>query len=111
MRLPQGIVDLVRAGVQQIFALQVDLSPAAVLCQAFGEIQIGRAAGEFAQLKIEFFLKRGVFASTPIRFGQLEKRRHQSLGHVHAAIGAEVPTRVRQADGIDFERCVYGLHS
>src|SRR5690606_14320637 len=36
--LADAVVDLVRAGVVQLFALEVDLRPAAVLGEAFGEV-------------------------------------------------------------------------
>ena len=43
-RLAERVVDLVRAGVVQVFALQPDLRPAALLGQPLGEIQRRRPA-------------------------------------------------------------------
>ena len=37
--LANGVVDFVRAGVEQVFALEVDARAAEVLRQAFGELQ------------------------------------------------------------------------
>ena len=44
-RLPQAVVDLVRAGVQQVFALEVDARAAESLAQPLGEIQRRGTAG------------------------------------------------------------------
>ena len=43
--LAQRVVDLVRAGVQQVFALQVDLRAAQRLAQPLGEVERRRTAG------------------------------------------------------------------
>ena len=42
--LPQGVVDLVRAGMGQVFALEVDARPAQVRGQAAGKAQRGGPA-------------------------------------------------------------------
>ena len=43
-RLAERVVDFVSAGVVQVFALELDLRPAALLGQPLGEIQRRRAA-------------------------------------------------------------------
>ena len=48
-RLSQAVVDLVRAGVQQVFALEPDARAAQRFAQALGEIERRRAAGIVAQ--------------------------------------------------------------
>ena len=59
-RLAECIVDLVRAGMQQVFALEIDLCPAAMPREALGEIERGRAAGVIAQILLQLGLKRRV---------------------------------------------------
>ena len=44
-RLPQAVVDLVRAGVQQVFALEINLRAAQRFAQALREVQRRGAAG------------------------------------------------------------------
>ena len=41
--LPEGVVDLVGAGMGQVFTLQVDSGAAEVAGEVLGEIQRGRA--------------------------------------------------------------------
>ena len=43
--LPQTIVDLVRAGVIELIAFEIDLGAAKVFCQPFGKIQWTRTTG------------------------------------------------------------------
>jgi hypothetical protein len=57
--LAERVVDLVRAGVQQVFALEINLRAAEFARQAFGEIQRRGAADELAQVVAEFALEIG----------------------------------------------------
>jgi hypothetical protein len=56
--LADAVVDLVRAGVVQLFALEIDLGAAEMLRQAFGEIERARTAdivgAEMLQFRLEF---------------------------------------------------------
>ncbi|MGC4075355.1 MAG: hypothetical protein QM760_23210 [Nibricoccus sp.] len=49
-RLRQGVVDLVRTGVKQVFALQINLRTTDMLRQSLGKIEFGRATGELLQM-------------------------------------------------------------
>ena len=55
--LPDRVVDLVRAGVTQVLALQVDLGAAEPLGEARGEVQRRLAAGVLAQVVAHLTLK------------------------------------------------------
>ena len=57
--LADGVVDFVRAGVEEIFALEVDARAAEVLCQAFGELERRGAADEIFEEILELRWKAG----------------------------------------------------
>ena len=59
--LAERVVDFVRAGVEQVFAFQINFRAAELLRQALGEIKRRRPAGEIAQQMVEFGLKIGIF--------------------------------------------------
>ena len=48
--LAEGVVDFMSPGMEQVLALEIDLSPAAMIGQSFREIQFGRTAGELLQV-------------------------------------------------------------
>jgi hypothetical protein len=58
--LADAIVDLVRAGVVQLFALQIDLRAAQFRGQPFGEIEWARAADILAEQIFELVLEGGI---------------------------------------------------
>ena len=94
--LPDGVVDLVGAGVGQVLALEVDLGAAELSRQVLGEVQRRRPAGEVAQHQ------RPARPGTPGRpsravVGALEllDGGHQRLGHVAPAELAEAAELVR----------------
>gem|GEM_PF-2562505 len=87
--LADAVVDLVRAGVVQLFALEVDLRAAAMLGQAFGEIQRGRATDVVALEVGELLGELGVLLGLLVFGGQLVDQRHQGFGDVLAAERAE----------------------
>src|SRR6202167_257842 len=87
-RLPKRIVELVRAGVVEILALEVN-RPADKRGDTLGEIQRRGTSGEIAQQAIELCLVRGVLARGKPCLLQLGQRRHQRLGNVLPAIGPE----------------------
>ena len=55
--LADGVVDFVRAGVQQIFALEVDAEAAQFFGKARGELQRRGAAGEIFEKVLKLGLK------------------------------------------------------
>ncbi len=98
--LAKGVVDLVRAGVQQVLALEVNFRAAQFFGQPLGEIERrgparrNRAAGRRAPR--QSFCPctgPGVFG------GQFVQGRHQRLGHEHAAVRAEMAGGVRLRGG------------
>ena len=89
-RLAQAVVDLVRAGVQQVLALDVDLRAAVHFAQALGVVERRRAAGVIGQQIFQLGLKRRIVPRFEIRLLQFFERRHQNFGNVAAAVGSEM---------------------
>ena len=87
-RLAERVVELVRAGVVEVLALEVDRPP-----EALGEppraVQRRGPPAEVAQQPVELGAVGGVRARREPRLLQLGERRHQRLGHVLPAVGAE----------------------
>jgi hypothetical protein len=87
--LADAIVDLVRSGVIELVALEVDLGAAEVFGQPFGEIHRRRTSGvvrvEILQLRAEgrIGLRLGPFLF------QLQDQRHQRFGNETAAENTE----------------------
>ena len=75
-RLPEGVVDLVCPGVQQVFTLQINLRPTTVLCEPLGEIQLRRAPRKFLQMVPQFLLKGGIVSRHFVGGTQFLQRRH-----------------------------------
>ena len=92
--LAERVVDLVRAGVEQVLALEIDFRAAEFLGQAFGEVERRGPSGEVLQQRGEFRLERGVAAGAFVFVGEVAQRSHERLGHEHAAVGAEVAVGV-----------------
>ena len=89
--LAQHIVDLVRAGVIQLFALEVDFCAPEVIGQAFGEIERRRPADIVAQITVHFGLERRIGLGCRVGLFQIEDQRHQGFRDEAAAENAEVP--------------------
>ena len=92
--LPEGVVELVRPGVQQILALEVE---ALARGEALGERERRRSPGvraaELAQLgPVGLVGVRGL-----PRGGELVERRDQGLGHVAPAVVTEGAVHRRAA--------------
>jgi hypothetical protein len=92
--LAQAVVDLVRAGVEQVLAFEKDAGAAQVFAETFGFIQRGWAAGVVVQQVVEFGLKSGVLAGGGIGLLQLLQRGHERLRDVAPAVGTEVAASV-----------------
>ena len=103
--LAHRVVDLVRAGVEQILALEVNLRPAELTRQALGEIQGRGTSTEFAQVVIQLPLKLRIVLRAEVFLLQLLQGMHQRFGNEPAAVGTEVSAGIRQ------RLCGNGAHS
>jgi hypothetical protein len=95
--LSKRVVDLVRAGVGEIFPLQIDASPTEVVRHARREEERRGTPGVVGQQPVE--LGAVHLARTDARIGLLEllERRHQRLGDVTSPVGPKAPGLVRLA--------------
>ena len=93
-RLADRVIDLVRAGVVQIFALEQDLCAADFLRQAFGVIDRARPADVVLQVAVEFGNEIGILAQAQIGLAQFRQRFHQGFGDIQAAVVAEAAMRI-----------------
>ena len=88
--LAKRIVDFVRAGVKQVFPLQVNFRAAEFFGESFGEIKRRGTAREIAQQLRELILKIRILFRTLIFGREFVQRRHQRFRHEHSAVNAEV---------------------
>src|SRR4029453_2392909 len=95
--LAEHIVDLVRAGVVQLLALQVDLCAAKALGETLGEIQRRWPADIVLQIAVHLGLEGRIGLGRGIGLFQIEDQRHQRLGNEAAAEIAEMPLLVGTA--------------
>jgi hypothetical protein len=97
--LADAVVDLVRAGVVQVLALQPDLRAARVLGEALGEVERRRAADVVGEQVQQLTLKRRRGHDRPVGALKLEQAGHERLGHVTPTEGSEMSARVREDQG------------
>jgi hypothetical protein len=69
----------VSAGVEDVLSFEVDLGAAAVLGEAFGEIELGGAAGEFLEVVAELSLEGGIDAGFVVRALEVLQGGHERL--------------------------------
>src|SRR5690606_38515551 len=93
--LPDRVVDLVRAGMRQVFSLQVDLCSTDVFRQVRGQRQWRRATDVRPLQVLEFSLELRVAAHLCVRVDKLVYRGHERLRRVDAAELAEPSVLVR----------------
>jgi len=93
--LADAVVDFMRAGVEQVFALEINLCAAEFAGEAFGKIERSRAATEFSQVIVKFLLEFGVVLRAKVFLFKFLQRMHQCFRHVTTAIRAEVALGVR----------------
>ena len=104
------VVDLVRAGVGEILALQVDPGAAGVLGEPRGERERRRPPDVVAQQRVELRAEFGIGARRLVLRRELIERGNERLGHVPAAERAESThgvgngSRRGHADTIDTPR-------
>jgi hypothetical protein len=89
-RLAEHVVDLVRAGVAEIFSLEIDARAAAVPGEALGEVERGGPPRVVPEEIAEPAPEAGILARGVEGTLQLDERRHEGLGDEAAAEAAEV---------------------
>ena len=93
--LPDRVVDLVRAGVREVFTLQPHLrAPAPRQRRRVGKRR--GPANPGAQLHVELGLEGGIRQDVADALFEAIERRHECLGHVAPAERAEAAARVRK---------------
>ena len=92
--LAEHVVDLVRAGVIQLLALEIDLCAAEMLGQPLGEIKRRRPADIVLEIAVHLGLERRIGLGVGIGLFQIEDQRHQRLGDEASAENAEMPALV-----------------
>ncbi len=96
--LAQRVVDLVRPGVQQVLALQVDLRAAQFLGQPLGKVERSRPPRKVPQQVIQLRLEFRVRLRQLVLVLQLQQGSHQRLRHIPPAINTETPrSRLRRS--------------
>src|SRR6185437_15450759 len=93
--LAEAVVDLVRAGVQQVFAFEVDFCSAQGFREALGKVERRGASGVVAQQRIESSVEGGVGLRLGVGVLEFVERGDQRLRHITAAVGAESPGDLR----------------
>ena len=99
--LAEHVVDLVRAGVVQLLALEIDFRAAEMFGQPLGEIQRRRPADIVLEVAVHFRLERRIGLGVGVGLLQIEDQRHQRFRDEAAAENAEMPALVgTAAEGI-----------
>ena len=89
--LAQAVIDFVRAGVKQIFALEINFRAAKFFGQAAGKEQRRGTSGVGLQQQIEALLKFAIAFGLLVFALQFIERGHQRLRNIAAAIDAKTP--------------------
>src|SRR5262249_30181452 len=99
--LAEHVVDLVRAGVIEVLALEIDFRPARaatggtkMLGQALGEIERRRPPDVILEVGVHLAAEARVVLRLGVSLLQLENQRHQRLGDEAAAVQPEMPALV-----------------
>ena len=99
--LAESIIDLVRAGVEEVFALQVDAGTTEHFRPAFRKVKGSFPSAKFGEEAIELFLKDRISLGAVVFLGQRVEGRDEGLGNESTAEGAEMSARV----GKGLRRC------
>ena len=105
--LAEHVVDLVRAGVAEVFALEIDPGAAAVIGQPLREVERSGTARIGGEELAQAAPEARVLHRLPVRLLQLDERLHERLGDIASAEPAEMPGRVGQVRG----RGIPGRHA
>ena len=89
-RLANGVVDLVRPGVVEVFALEVDLRAAAGFAEPAGVVNRAGAANVVLEFVLVFGQKVWVVFIAGVFALQFVQRSHQGFGHISAAVAPKV---------------------
>ena len=89
--LADGVVDLMRPGVVELVALEIDLGAAEKLSQAAGKIKRARPADVMLHLRMKLVPEGRIVLGHGVGLFDLQDQRHQGFGNKPAAIDAEVP--------------------
>ena len=89
-RLANGVVDLVRTGVVEVFALEVDLRAAAGFAEPAGVVNRAGAANVVLEFVLVFGQKIWVVFIAGVFALQFVQRSHQGFGHISAAVAPKV---------------------
>ena len=101
-RLTDGVVDLVRAGVVQVFALEKDARAAQLTAPTLSEIQRRWTTDIMRHVVIKLRLKLRVFAQARVALLQLAHRGHQGFRNKLTAVATKVAVRVRKGRKINY---------
>ena len=96
--LTEGVVDLVGAGVQQIFPFQVNIGPAIMAGQACRIVEQSFPPGIFCKVTAEFRLEIRIVLRFCVKFLQFIKRGHDGFRYETAAKSAESAIFIRHVD-------------
>ncbi len=88
--LAKAVIYLVRSGVVQILAFEVNLCAAPGLREALGQIKRSRPARVIVEELIELCVKLGILLSRVVCSFELFQRMHERFGHELPAVISEV---------------------
>src|SRR5690606_9283564 len=106
--LADAVVDLVGAGVIEVFPLEPDLGAAELFRPALRVIHGARAPHEVLEFVMKFAQEFRVVAVTCVSGLEFVERMHERLGHERAAKAAKVPVAIRKIVG--FQSCTLSMH-
>src|SRR5258708_19712476 len=108
--LAEHVVDLVRAGMVELLALEIDFRAAEMPGEALGEIQRRRPADIVPEIAVHFRLECRIGLGVGVSLFQIEDQRHQRFRDKAPAENAEMTALVgTAAEGIWFSethRCL-----
>jgi hypothetical protein len=98
--LADGVVDLVGAGVIEVFALGVDLGATEFLGEALAVVEARGPAYEFVEVAVELFVEGGVVPGPFVLGVELLDGGDECLGDEDSAVRPEVAGGVGNGGGL-----------